>query len=279
MKGEFPPRTDANTIHKINMSYLYQKQNYNLKSIDFAGELLSGIPDEYKNEPNIANYILKKQELVFTFFSTCGGILVFLEPSDNTEKALLREKEVKNLLSALQEQEINWRTLPLAIIITKWDKINPKLNNSTVEEENKKALNYIKNHKIYRRIYQNASLFSNKVEVFPLSSLGVSSEETDRLIKLSNPFNIFAPLTWIADYRNKIWVDRIKDILTYNIPKTDLEAIRDNFKLHIKNSDLSKNVDKLITDKFKQQTRNKILLTSSVVCLVLIIILILIKTI
>lgn len=269
MKGQFPPRTDANTIHKINMTYFFNNQKYNLRSIDFAGELLLGIPDEYKNDDNISNYILKKQQLVFDFFSNCGGILIFLDPNNDTETSLQRESEISKLLVSLQNSSQNWRMLPIAIVITKWDLFNSNLDNADASKETALALEYIQSHKIYNRIYNNVNLFSKKVEVFPISSSGNNLDESSRIIKLNNPFNIFSPLTWIAEYRNKIWFEKITDIKNQNIKISDFKEIIEHFKTHNNKKESVIELENYLKSKIKKSKIKKLILSFFIIIFII----------
>lgn len=56
LDGKLPPRTEINDITSINMSYFYNKNNYALRSFDFAGELLKDDGGEGASNEFFTNY-------------------------------------------------------------------------------------------------------------------------------------------------------------------------------------------------------------------------------
>jgi len=270
IKGEFPPRTDANNIHKINMTYTINNQKFSLKSIDFAGELLLGVPDEYKNDYNVASYIKKKQELVFNFFANCGGILIFLDPNNDIDESLQRESEILKLLSSIKTLNPLYNSIPISLIITKWDLFNNNLSEDNIDNEKEKAFNYINLHKIYNRIYQNIKSFSKKVDIFPISSSGNSCLEKDLMIKLSNPFNIFSPLLWISHYRNQIWYDEIVSLKNKPIKIKDFQDILEHYKIYSIDKEKINNLEEILSIKIRNK-KFKIIILFFIIIILLIV--------
>ena len=76
-EGELLPRTEINDVKKVVMNYVYNENNYVLRSFDFAGELLK---ENTIEEKEIASVFLKKQEKIYTFLQIVALFLYFWNP-------------------------------------------------------------------------------------------------------------------------------------------------------------------------------------------------------
>ena len=252
--GELLPRTEINDIKKVLMNYVYNENSYNLRSFDFAGELLK---ENTIEEKEIASVFLKKQEKIYSFFSNCSSILIFLEPTDDTKETLKRQTEIDKLLGILREAKgREGQKVPLGIVVTKWDKINPEVADSTEDVEEKKVLEYIRNHKVYKNIYNLLSGVSEEVKVFPISSFGHAREGDYPPDDLTNPFNVFAPLIWASKMRDRDWSNKIKAILKQNIPLKDAKEIIESYTKNVENRDMLGEVDEAFKN-YNKRLRNK----------------------
>jgi hypothetical protein len=257
--GELLPRTEINDIKKVLMNYVYNENSYNLRSFDFAGELLK---ENTIEEKEIASVFLKKQEKIYSFFSNCSSILIFLEPTDDTKETLKRQTEIDKLLGILREAKgREGQKVPLGIVVTKWDKINPEVADSTENVEEKKVLEYIKGHKVYKNIYNLLSGVSEEVKVFPISSFGHSREGDYPPDDLTNPFNVFAPLIWASKMRDRDWSNKIKIILKQNVPLKDAKDIIESYSKNVENRDMLDEVMESFKDYNKRLRNKKIMKT------------------
>lgn len=73
--GELLPRTEINDIKKVLMNYVYNENSYNLRSFDFAGELLK---ENTIEEKEIASVFLKNKKKYTHFFQIAVVYLYFL---------------------------------------------------------------------------------------------------------------------------------------------------------------------------------------------------------
>lgn len=264
--GELLPRTEINDIKKVLMNYVYNENSYNLRSFDFAGELLK---ENTIEEKEIASVFLKKQKKIYSFFSNCSSILIFLEPTDDTKETLKRQTEIDKLLGILREAKgREGQKVPLGIVVTKWDKINPEVAESTENVEEKKVLEYIKGHKVYKNIYNLLSGVSEEVKVFPISSFGHAREGDYPPDDLTNPFNVFAPLIWASKMRDRDWSNKIKLILKQNIPLKDAKEIVESYSKNVENRDMLGEVEESFKQYNKRLRNKKMLKTVAGILLV-----------
>ncbi len=255
-EGELLPRTEINDVKKVVMNYIYNENNYVLRSFDFAGELLK---ENTIEEKEIASVFLKKQEKIYTFFANCSTILIFLEPTDDTRETLKRQTEIDKLLGILREAKgREGQKVPLGLVVTKWDKINPDIVDSTEEEEEKRVLDYITKHRVYKNIYHLLSGVSEDVKVFPVSAFGRAKEGDYPPDDLSSPFNVFGPLIWASKSRDVVWSNKIKDILKQNIPMKDAKEIVESYYRNVENKDMMGEVQEAFKAFKKRQTSKKI---------------------
>ena len=98
-------------------------------------------------------------------------------------------------------------------MVTKWDKINPEVIESNENLEEQRVLEYIKSHKVYKNIYNLLSGVSEEVKVFPISSFGHAREGDFPPDDLTNPFNVFGPLIWASNMRDRDWSNKIKQFM------------------------------------------------------------------
>ncbi len=268
LEGKLPPRTDINDINQVIMRYFYNKSNYDLKSLDFAGELIGNFSH---NDEELVKMFFEKQKRIYKFFANCGGILIFLEPSTDKKKSFDRQNEVNNLLSKLQEEKGKWGCdIPVGIVLTKWDKVTHELNDDLVQSEEEKAVDYIKNHEIYSNIYNMISGVTEYVKIFPISAFGSHKEGDLPPDDLSKPFNLFNPLVWISKNRDAVWVSRIKDMLSDNIPKKEAKIIVELFMENVENESLQNEVKTAYAIYLKKKRKKAMLYTALISVVILI---------
>jgi len=241
LEGKLPPRTDINEINKVIMRYFYNKSSYDLKSLDFAGELIGTFSH---NDEDLVKMFFEKQKSIYKFFANCGGILIFLNPTNDKKDAFERQNEVNNLLGMIQNEKGKWGCdLPIGIVLTKWDKITKELNDDIIQDEEARAEEYIKNHEIYSNIYNQIAGVTEHVKIFPISAFGSYKEGDLPPDDLSNPFNLFQPLVWTSKCRDIVWADRIKYVLNEKINKKQAKSIVDLFLLNVENKELQDEVN------------------------------------
>ena len=242
LDGKLPPRTEANEATEIDMNYYYNKNNYSLRSLDFAGELIGKISI---NDEGLVKEFFDRQKNVFEFFANCGGILIFLTPNENKQECFDRQNEVNRLLGMLEEQKGKWSVdLPVTIVLTKWDKMEHFVNGDvgTPEEEQQKAMNYVNEHPIYKNIYTLIYGVTENVKVFPLSAFGRSKDGDMPPDELNKPFNLFAPLVWTSKRRDKVWADKVQEILLAGAKKKDVKEIIDLYLEYVESEELLEEV-------------------------------------
>lgn len=267
--GELLPRTEINDIKKVLMNYVYNENSYNLRSFDFAGELLK---ENTIEEKEIASVFLKKQEKIYSFFSNCSSILIFLEPTDDTKETLKRQTEIDKLLGILREAKgREGQKVPIGIVVTKWDKINPEVIESNENLEEQRVLEYIKSHKVYKNIYNLLSGVSEEVKVFPISSFGHAREGDFPPDDLTNPFNVFGPLIWASKMRDRDWSNKIKQIMKQNIPQKDAKEIIESYSKNVENRDMLGEVMESYSSYNKRLRNQKVLKSIAGVLLVILI--------
>ncbi len=273
--GELIPRTELTEINKIVMSYFYNDNPYLLKSFDFAGELLK---ENTFEEKELAEVFSKRQKALFQSFSNCSGILVFLEPNDNMKDAMQRKIEIDRLLGVLQDTRgKSCKDLPIAVVITKWDKVSTDIYSENITKDERRALmyveekkvnDYIEKHKVYKNIKVLIEGFTNYVKVFPVSAFGKAKDgdlPPDEMIK---PFNIFNPLMWISEVRDTQWKDKVVNVLKEKINPVDAEEIMRGFKENVFNQEFVKEVDAAYK-KFKSKNSTGKLIAVLIVILIL----------
>lgn len=279
LDGKLPPRTEINDITSINMSYFYNKNNYALRSFDFAGELLKDDNGDNNNE-----FFHELQNKIYSFFLNCSGILFFVEPAPDKKEGFERQTEIDKLLSFLKEQKGKWDfDIPIGLVITKWDKISNEISEKSlsvlkyngeelshvqesmykgsVEEEQKKVEEYVKNHPIYNNIYSLLSGISQHVHIFPVSAFG-QAKEHDLPPNELKPFNLFSPLTWVAEKRDSEWQRKVLDILDSKVSLKNAEKIYHNFKSNVENSSLLSVVENKFNLFKKRKIRNRVIVAS-----------------
>lgn len=277
LDGKLPPRTEINDITSINMSYFYNKNNYALRSFDFAGELLKDDGGEGASN----EFFHELQNKIYSFFLNCSGILFFVEPAPDKKEGFERQTEIDKLLSFLKEQKGKWDfDIPIGLVITKWDKISneiaekslsvlkyngeelssvqEKLYSGSVEDEQKKVEEYVKNHPIYNNIYSLLSGVSQHVHIFPVSAFG-QAKENDLPPNELKPFNLFTPLTWVAEKRDAEWQRKVLDILHSKVSLKNAEKVYYNFKSNVENSSLLAKVQETFLELKRKKIRNRII--------------------
>lgn len=263
-KGELLPRTEITLMRKIVMEFIFNQSDYALKSFDFAGELLK---ENSMEEKVLADVFLKRQKKIYEFFATCSGILIFIDPSEDDDEIFRRQDEVNKLLGYIKDENGAWsKSIPIALVITKWDKVSQGKNEVV---EKKKAIDYIENHKVYKNVYNILQGATDTVDIFPLSAFGESKGEDLPPDDLNQPFNLFAPMVWISQKRDVDWKNKIKEIFkNEKINAADAKAIIDNFKDSVKNPEILKEVDKIYS-AYLAKGRNKII---AIIALIIILI-------
>ncbi len=249
LDGKLPPRTEINDITKIDMNYFYNNSSYVLRSFDFAGELLKDHFDEEK--PDKA--FLELQDQIYAFFANCSGILVFIEPNPDKKEGFERQTEIDKLLGFLKDYKGKWGfDIPMGLVITKWDKVSEELLAKNLEKEEYKVESYVAQHNIYRNVYSLISGVSKDVKIFPVSAFG-KAKENDLPPDDLKPFNLFSPLVWIAQTRDKEWKDKIVELLKEKLNTKEAKEIVDVFVENVENKELLKEVN----NAYKKHMRKK----------------------
>lgn len=288
LDGKLPPRTEINDITSINMSYFYNKNSYSLKSFDFAGELLK---DDFFEEEQGKEPFVNLQNKIYNFFLNCSGILFFMEPTEDKREGFERQSEIDKLLSFLKEQKGKWDfNIPIGLVITKWDKISPEISEkslsalkyngesfaalqdkilqSDIEEEQKKAEDYVKSHPVYNNVYSLLSGVSEHIKIFPVSAFG-EARENDLPPNDLKPFNLFSPLIWIAEKRDYEWQKKLRFAISSNM--LSLKAVKkivNDFRQNVENKKLIESVE-IEYNIFKKKKVKKAIILASIFTVIL----------
>lgn len=215
LKETIPPRTESTDKVDIEIKYFYNKSNYMLKTVDFAGEVLY--------EP-ITQNLQKFQEEIYDFFVGCGGILIFLEPDESPTECIKRKNEVIKLINLIRKKNTGI-DIPIGIVVTKWDKVNENIDKNNIDLETKKAEEYILRHKTYNEIPGICSNVTKYVKIFPLSAFGYQTAADLPPKQLNEPFNIFAPLVWSSQMRDIIWKDNVVKLLKKGVINKEMKEL------------------------------------------------------
>ncbi|MGM0508548.1 MAG: hypothetical protein ACQERZ_05215 [Fusobacteriota bacterium] len=260
LEGKVPSRTEVNEINEINMSYFHNKNSYHLRSFDFAGELIKDVSDEESSEE-----FLELQNQIYEFFGNCSALLIFLEPSDSKQETFERQAEIERLFDFLKKTKKNWDfDIPISLVVSKWDKINDVVEGYDYKAEEKKAVEYIKNHKIYNNIYSLVSGLTSQSKIFPVSAFG-TAREGDLPPHNIVPFNLFSPLVWASKARNEAWSKKVINILDKNISSKNGKRIVEEFKDNISNEKILDPVITKYKEFKKQKFRKKAIITFFVI--------------
>ena len=264
LDGKLPPRTELDDITKINMNYFYNQNNYLLKSFDFPGELLKDI--EETEEVNDGFLVL--QEKIYSFFANCSGILIFIEPSESKKESFNRQTEVDKLLGFLKDYKGKWDfNIPMALVITKWDKVSGDLTEAVPKFEEEKVEDFVKNHSIYSNIYSLIMGVSENVKIFPVSAFG-EAKDNDLPPDELKPFNLFNPLIWVSQKRDIEWKERIETVFSRNIGKKDAGEIYNVFIENVENKELISEV-KLSYERFSKKKNLQLTAIITIIVLIL----------
>lgn len=253
-RGDLLPRTEITLMRKIVMDFVYNQSDYSMKSFDFAGELLK---ENSMEEKVLADVFLKRQKKIYEFFASCSAILIFIDPSEDDSETFKRQDEVNKLLGYLKDENGVWsKSIPIALVITKWDKVSQGKNEVV---EKKKAIDYIQNHRVYKNIYNILQGASDTVDIFPLSAFGESKDGDLPPDDLNQPFNLFAPMVWISHRRDIDWKNKIKQVFKEEkINAKDAKDIIKDYMNNVRDKELVKEVDK-IYKKYLAKGRNKVI--------------------
>ncbi|OQY10387.1 MAG: hypothetical protein B6I28_01080 [Fusobacteriia bacterium 4572_132] len=250
LNGKLPARTEINNSTEINMSYFYNKSNYHLKSYDFAGEL---IKDVMENSEEMGSEFFQSQKNIYDFFSQCSAILFFLEPETKNGETFERQIEIDKLLGFLKEKDQKWQLdIPMALVVTKWDKISDLTGKYDYEKEKEKVKNYIKEHRVYNNIYTLISGVAPSTEIFPVSAFG-DSKRGDLPPDELKPFNLFSPLMWASQKRDVEWKKKIIEMIKENKNSKKIGKAVKAFLKDVSNKEMIEEVE----EKYKKYKKIK----------------------
>lgn len=188
MNGEEPPATEA-TFNELSFTYRGEINgelvNADFSLPDYDGHFAEILSDYDSGEKGL-------QELR-EIFERAAGFIIFL-PAD--------ERDVKNVaatrmelghfirLASLYAENVDKIKTPLIFAVNKWDK-SPLFKH---DDENARALEYIRSVPTYRELYDNINNFFENVYALPLSAYGHVSEDDKPKPGAMAPYRALEPI-------------------------------------------------------------------------------------
>ncbi len=185
----------AMQLFALNLIFSANGNKYEIELKDFAGALVmqDTTQDEIKK---------KLKEILYQSFQESDAIVIFIEAGDLEGSEVERKRgifdrrqELETLLEVLAKQERkDLLSRPIAIVVTKWDKVAKIYGNTP--DSGKKFM-----EANYQNIYGTLSQFADSIQVFTCSAYGfnvVDENGTMDLTKIS-PYNLETPFCWIGE--------------------------------------------------------------------------------
>ncbi len=183
-------------------------RSYEIITQDYGGELLVGRIEELQGkEKRTDEDFHSRREEIYYFFQNARAVLIIVEalPAQSEGRYILNYREqIYSLTDRLAYFFEGKRRLdiPVAFILTKWDRMMKSGDITDPEIEKKKAIDYIHQNEWLKKLYSELKNLCPCLEVFPVSSFE-GDKPTPKEIR---HFNVTAPMIWAADMGEKrIW--------------------------------------------------------------------------
>ena len=177
-------------IVPLRLVFSANHQAYDIELQDFAGALV-------RHEKNQDEVKKKLKEALFKSFQESSGIMFFLEAGEvDFQSQFERRLELDALLEVLHAQEKRELiTRPIAIVITKWDKV---VSGVVQSDQGKEVEAFLR--KNYENLYALVQECSQNVKIFASSAFGFQTSAPDGRMdfKKIHPFNLEKPFAWIG---------------------------------------------------------------------------------
>ena len=210
-----PSPTELST-HRLNFGISTQKRFYDIVTKDYGGELLAGrYEEDVVKEFRDSNY-KEKQKKIYEFFQASRGIVIIVE-TNPIKQELQKDRhyinEIDSLISKISKIKDGNKKIevPVALVLSKWDRIDPKAFGKSQDELRESALQYIKNTN-WLPVYTRLKNFCNKLEVYPIFSFIADKPSLENI----KPFNICQPLIWITEMADKCLFNKCKEYQLQN---------------------------------------------------------------
>lgn len=210
----------------LRLVFSANRQAYDIELQDFAGALV--MRDKSQDEVK-----KKLKEALFKSFHESSGVMVFIEAGEpDFQSQFDRRIELDALIEVLHEQEKRELiTRPIAIVITKWDKIVASVGQS---DQSKEVEAFLRTH--YNNLYALLQECSQNVRVFASSAFGFDMHTPDGKInyKKISPFNLEKPFAWIGQTIDELNYRRC-ELFEKDNPRHLKEALHEyqNFRSHV----------------------------------------------
>ncbi len=212
-EGKLPSAT-ALSSYRLNFKITTAKRYYDIVTKDYGGELLEGRREERLNiESGIDKELLQeKRSELYEFFRSTRAIMIIIETHVANQGLKERNnyiKEIDGLIEHIAQVQQGKREIkvPVAMVLTKWDRIGGTCKNH--EEEKEKALKYIEETEWIKRIYDKLRVLCPRYfEVFPVYSFIGDHPDKEHI----KPFNIQTPLLWAMDNSELAMLDQTQEM-------------------------------------------------------------------
>ncbi|NUM36617.1 MAG: protein kinase [Candidatus Brocadiae bacterium] len=212
-EGKLPSAT-ALSSYRLNFKITTAKRYYDIVTKDYGGELLEGRREERLNiESGIDKELLQeKRSELYEFFRSTRAIMIIVETHVANQGLKERNnyiKEIDGLIEHIAQVQQGKREIkvPVAMVLTKWDRVGGTCKNH--EEEKEKALKYIEETEWIKRIYDKLRvLCPHYFEVFPVYSFIGDHPDKEHI----KPFNIQTPLLWAMDNSELAMLDQTQEM-------------------------------------------------------------------
>lgn len=218
---------DTRPMMRFKLSDCNQRGDFYIWTEDYAGELLNkkGLEDETSLSTKLKNNLLQNDGLVI--------IVEAAETPKEMEKVRQQVETLKQFFSALTEEEKRegrQHNIPVAIVITKWDRISKEINFDNLNKERALLSDYFEKNKIYEQIITAAqsnamdlqvevnadcptAIVRGNTAVFPVSAFGKSEldgEGNDFPLD-SQSFCLVEPFYWLASRCDEIRISELEE--------------------------------------------------------------------
>ncbi|NUM33817.1 MAG: ATP-binding protein [Candidatus Brocadiae bacterium] len=180
----------------LHLVFSANRQAYDIELQDFAGALV--MQDRGQDEVK-----KKLKDALRKSFQESSGLMIFIEAGEpDFQSQFDRRVELDSLMEVLHEQ--NNRELitrPIAIVITKWDKI---ISSTGKSDQAKEVEEFLKQN--YENLYALVQEHSQNLQIFASSAFGFEMKTPDGQLdyKKIKPFNLEKPFTWIGSTIDKL---------------------------------------------------------------------------
>lgn len=133
------------------------------------------------------------------FRNATGLLFLFPYGEDPSSEGVQQfEQEFAAYIELAKEvyPDVSKRQIPVAVLLTKWDR-NP--NQLGGLEEGERARSYLLEHGTYGPMMKRLEIFFGCIEVFPVSAFGPTKDGLTPMARHASPHNLTRPFDWLVD--------------------------------------------------------------------------------